>query len=58
MSLIEIALIAVISLAVFFALRNILIKRKGGCSCGCAECGSVCGKSCRNENPRKTGEQS
>ena len=42
MNMIEVLLIAVIALAVFFALRHIFKKRKTGCSCCCAECGRAC----------------
>ena len=54
MSLLEIAIVAVIALAVFFALRRVIRMRKNGCSCGCSGCcGScaACGGSC--EKARK-----
>ena len=50
MSVLEIAIIAVIALAVFFALRTVVRMRKsGGCSCGCSGCSGCCascGMSC------------
>ena len=52
MSIIEIAIIAVIAIAGFFALRRIIRMRGSGCSCGCAECGRECGKRC-GEPPQK-----
>ena len=47
MSLIEIALIAVIAIAVFFAVRRIIRMKKNGCSCGCSECNRACAASKR-----------
>ena len=53
MTMIEIAIVAVIAVAVFFALRRIVIMRRSGCSCGCsgccADCGGGCGTACRKD---------
>ena len=43
MNIIEIAIIAVIAVAVFFALRHTIKMQKSGCSCCCAECNRACG---------------
>ena len=51
MSIIEIAIVAVLFAAVFLALRRIFRMRKRGCSCGCAECGGCCEMSRRKEEP-------
>ena len=48
MSFLEIAIIALIALAVFFALRRVIKMRKSGCSCCCAECSRSC--ACKKEN--------
>ncbi len=48
MSIIEIAIIAVLTLAVFFALRRMIKMRRGGCSCGCSSCAD-CGRSCESK---------
>ena len=45
MSIIEIAIAAVLFAAVLLALRRIVRMRKKGCSCCCAECGGCCGVS-------------
>ena len=42
MNIVEIVIVAVIALAVFFALRRVFRMRRGGCSCCCAECGRAC----------------
>ena len=43
MNLVEILIIAVLALAVFFALRRMIRMRKsGGCGCGCADCDKAC----------------
>ena len=47
MSIIEIAIIAVIAAAVFFALRRIAKMRKSGCCC--ATCSGECQMSCKKE---------
>ena len=47
MSIIEIAIAAVLFAAVLLALRRIVRMRKRGCSCCCAECGRECGMSQR-----------
>jgi uncharacterized membrane protein len=53
MNLVDILIIAVIAVAVFFAVRHVVKLRKsggcacgssGGCSCGCAGCDKPCGK--------------
>ncbi|MBR0041164.1 MAG: FeoB-associated Cys-rich membrane protein [Oscillospiraceae bacterium] len=53
----EIAIIAVIALAVVLALRRIVRMRGSGCSCGCsgccAECGGACGMKRRREDRSK-----
>ena len=49
MNIIEIAIIAVIAVIVFFALRHIFKMRKSGCSCCCAACGGECGMSRKKE---------
>ena len=54
MSIIEIAIVAVLFAFVFLALRRIVRMRKRGCSCGCAECGGCCGMSQRKEERSKT----
>ena len=46
MSIIEIAIVAVIGAAVFFALRRIVKMRKSGCSCGCSGSCTSCGRAC------------
>ena len=46
MSILEIAIAAVIAAAVFFALRRIVRMRKSGCSCGCSGCCASCGGGC------------
>ena len=39
----EILIIAVLAVAVFFALRRMIRMRKsGGCGCGCADCDKAC----------------
>ena len=50
MNLIDIALLAVLAVIVFFALRK-TIRSKGSCNCGstgcsgnCASCGGSCGR--------------
>lgn len=50
MHLIDIALLAVLAVIVFFALRK-TIRSKGSCNCGssscsgnCASCGGSCGR--------------
>ena len=57
MSILEIAIIAVIALAVILALRRIVKMRRSGCSCGCsgccAECGGACGMTRRREEGLK-----
>ena len=45
MSFIEIAIIAGLAAAVFFALRHMIGRKKSGCSC-CGDCGSCGGCSC------------
>ena len=43
MNLVEILIIAVLAVAVFFALRRMIRMRKsGGCGCGCADCDKAC----------------
>lgn len=43
MNLVEILIIAVLAVAVFFALRRMIRMRKsGGCGCGCADCDNAC----------------
>ncbi len=42
MRILDIVLLGLIALAVFFALRRIIKKRKSGCSCGCAACSRSC----------------
>ena len=52
MNMIELVIIAVIALAVFFALRHIVRMRKCGCSCGCSGCSMACEKAaaqCKKE---------
>ena len=53
MNIVDILIIAVIVVAVFFAVRHVVKLRKsggcacgssGGCSCGCAGCDKPCGK--------------
>ena len=53
MNIIDILIIAVIAVAVFFAVRHVVKLRKsggcacgssGGCSCSCADCNKPCGK--------------
>ena len=45
MNLVEILIIAVLAVAVFFALRRMIRMRKSGgcgCGCGCADCEKAC----------------
>ena len=43
MNLVEILIIAILAVAVFFALRRMIRMRKsGGCGCGCADCDKAC----------------
>ena len=43
MNLVEILIIAVLAVAVFFALRRMIRMRKsGGYGCGCADCDNAC----------------
>lgn len=45
MNLVEILIIAVLAVAVFFALRRMIRMRKSGgcgCGCGCADCDKAC----------------
>lgn len=53
--LIEIVLIALIALAIVFAVRSIIKKRKSGgcCGCGSSSCGSSCCTGCGMENKNK-----
>ena len=53
MNIADILVIAVIAVALFFAVRHVVKLRKsggcacgasGGCSCGCAGCDKPCGK--------------
>ena len=56
MSIVEIAIIAVLAAAVFFAVRRIVkMKKSGGCSCGCAGCSKACAMAHGKEAPSKTG---
>ena len=56
MSIVEIAIIAVLAAAVFFAVRRIVkMKKSGGCSCGCAGCSKACAMARGKEAPSKTG---
>ena len=41
MNLVEILIIAVLAVAVFFALRRMIRMRKSG-GCGCADCDKAC----------------
>ena len=55
MSILEIVIIAVLAVAVFFALRRIVKTRKsGGCSCGCAGCSKACPMAREKEDQSKT----
>ena len=56
MNLWDILLLAVIALAVFFAIRR-LRKNKGTCGCGCADCPSrtvkhskICGRNTNGQS--------
>ena len=43
MNFVELLIVAVLALAVFFALRRMIRMRKsGGCGCGCADCEKAC----------------
>ncbi|MBR1739370.1 MAG: FeoB-associated Cys-rich membrane protein [Ruminococcus sp.] len=44
----DIILIAVIAVILFFAVRRV-IKNKGSCNCGCAECSGCAARSKRSE---------
>ncbi|MBQ3372107.1 MAG: FeoB-associated Cys-rich membrane protein [Oscillospiraceae bacterium] len=44
MNMVEIAIIAGLAVAVFFALRHMIKMRKSGCSCGCSGCNGACEK--------------
>ena len=62
MSILDFLIIAVIAVAVFFAVRRIIRMRKsGGCSCGaagggcsgcCAACSAECSKTCKTVHRR------
>ena len=38
----DIAVLLVVAVILFFSIRAV-IKKKGGCSCGCGECSCGCG---------------
>ena len=38
----------IVAVIVFFAIRSI-IKKKGGCSCGCSNCSCGCGGAKKSE---------
>lgn len=43
MNFVELLIVAVLALAVFFALRRMIRMRKsGGCGCGCPDCEKAC----------------
>ena len=43
MNFVELLIVAVLALVVFFALRRMIRMRKnGGCGCGCADCDKAC----------------
>ena len=43
MNFVELLIVAVLALAVFFALRRMIRMRKsGGCGYGCADCDTAC----------------
>ena len=44
----NVIVILVIAVILFFAIRSI-IKKKGGCSCGCSSCNCGCGGTKKNE---------
>lgn len=54
MNIIEIAIIAVIAVIVFYALRHIFKMRKSGCSCCCAACGGGCGMSQKKKSDQNS----
>ena len=53
----DIAVIAVLLVAVFFAARSLWKKQKqggcAGCSCGCSECSGGCSGCCGSELDKK-----
>ena len=57
MSIIEIAIVAVLFASVLLALRRIFKMRKRGCSCCCAECGGCCETSRRKEEQSQANPQ-
>lgn len=57
MSIIEIAIVAVIAAAVFCALRRIVRMRRSGCSCGCSGCCAACGGECGMTRGKEDGSK-
>ena len=49
MNIWDILIIAVVALIVGLAVRSIVLKKGGTCSCGCADCPS---RSCCTENKK------
>lgn len=48
MNIYDIIIIVLLAAAVAFALFLIFKKKKGGCSCGCENCGKTCPSAKKN----------